>query len=491
MIEIVTAVRRNYRLLFLIPIFAFGVLSVLGSGGAGSSVEVEGCIPFVNIGPDCPSRPSASSSPPSPPPGPTPEDIIPPTTPTGFTATSVSAGGQGSIINLSWNRSSDNVVIRGYKIYRDGVYLQEVSTTSFGDSSLNSGALSCYQVAAIDGADNESAKSIKACASTAWSSSITSVGYFGFIAKTSLALDSNYHVHISYYDGTNKYLYYVANYAGTWSTWKIDSGVYGFPSLAVDASDNVHIAYTSDGIYSLKYATNASGVWAITTVDANWVGLYPALAIDPAGKAHISYYDYQNRSLKYATNASGSWVTNTIDAGYVGKFTSLALDSTGKVHISYYYEEQNKDLKYATNASGVWEISTLDSMGDMGQHTSLAIDSAGKVHISYYDAAHRDLKYATNAPGVWVTSILDAGGAAGTGWQTSVAVDSMDHIHVSYNDWGYNGLKYATNASGKWEVYPIASEPSGGSSITIDASGRAHISSQQSTDIFYSVYSVY
>lgn len=416
-------------------------------------------------------------------------DNNPPAVPNNLSAIHIT----GSAVDLSWSSSVDDFAVAGYRIYRDGIYLQSVSGASFTDTSPSLGSLYCYQVTAIDSVTNESAKSIEACASTAWPSVVTNLGYsigtVGDKGKTSLAIDSAYKAHISYYDDTNKYLYYATNNVGVWTILKIDSGVYGSPSLAVDASNKVHISYPSDGIYSLKYATNASGSWVISTVDANWVGLFPSLAIDLFGKAHIGYYDNQNGYLKYATNISGSWVVNTIDTGSVGTSTSLALDSTGKAHISY-YDALNGNLKYATNATGAWVISTIESSGDVGSSTSLAVDLADKVHISYYDATNRDLKYATNAAGTWVTSIIDVGGTFGTGWQPSLALDTTGNIYISYHDWGNDNLLYATNCSGIWKVFVLASSPNGAgaSSIKLDATGRVHISSQQSTNIIYSTY---
>ena len=120
----------------------------------------------------------------------------------------------------------------------------------------------------------------------------------------------------------------------------IDSaGVVGmYSSVAVDGNNKVHISYYDSTNMDLKYATNALGSWATATVDtAGDVGQYSSIAIDANNKVHISYYDSTNADLKYATNASGIWVLKTIDSnGSVGASTSIAVDKNKKVHIGYY-----------------------------------------------------------------------------------------------------------------------------------------------------------
>lgn len=144
-----------------------------------------------------------------------------PTTPTNLTATAASS----SQINLSWDASTDNVGVAGYKIYtdgnlaassidlsssidsssvydkatvedtddiepasyevyRDGAFVAYVETspveaaairdrnftaitdTNYSDTGLNENTQYCYSVSAYDVAGNESGKSSQACATT-------------------------------------------------------------------------------------------------------------------------------------------------------------------------------------------------------------------------------------------------------------------------------------------------------------------------------------
>ncbi|HVM98040.1 MAG TPA: DUF4038 domain-containing protein, partial [Candidatus Acidoferrales bacterium] len=92
-----------------------------------------------------------------------PPDNQAPSVPTGLTATTVSA----SQINLSWNASTDNVAVAGYQIFRDGVLIQSTPSTSFSNSGLSANTTYSYAVAAYDYANNISAQSLPASATTA------------------------------------------------------------------------------------------------------------------------------------------------------------------------------------------------------------------------------------------------------------------------------------------------------------------------------------
>ena len=86
----------------------------------------------------------------------------PPTTPANLVASAVSL----IQIDLSWDASTDDYGVTGYKIYRDGTYLKSVTATSASDTGLNPVTNYCYIVAAYDAVGNESAQSNQACATT-------------------------------------------------------------------------------------------------------------------------------------------------------------------------------------------------------------------------------------------------------------------------------------------------------------------------------------
>ena len=89
-------------------------------------------------------------------------DTQAPSVPSGLSATAVSPCAN----NLSWNASTDTVGVTAYRIFRNGDFLKAVSATSASDTGLTAATEYCYSVSAVDAANNESAQTAQACATT-------------------------------------------------------------------------------------------------------------------------------------------------------------------------------------------------------------------------------------------------------------------------------------------------------------------------------------
>jgi hypothetical protein len=87
-----------------------------------------------------------------------------PTTPGGVTAEAVST----SQIKLSWHKSTDDIGVNRYTIYRDGAELATVRgwITTYADRNLQPASTHAYAVAASDGNGNTSQRSNSAAATT-------------------------------------------------------------------------------------------------------------------------------------------------------------------------------------------------------------------------------------------------------------------------------------------------------------------------------------
>jgi len=89
-------------------------------------------------------------------------DTTPPSAPTNLTATAAS----DTQITLLWTASTDNVGVVGYDIYRNAAKIKTVTTTSYSDAGLTPGTTYTYTVKAFDAANNTSAASTPATATT-------------------------------------------------------------------------------------------------------------------------------------------------------------------------------------------------------------------------------------------------------------------------------------------------------------------------------------
>jgi glucose/arabinose dehydrogenase len=112
------------------------------------------------------SNPPAPPPVPSPPPAPPPVDTTPPTTPTNLTAVAQSA----TSILVSWNASTDESGISGYRVLRNGggTAIATVQTTKYTDTQITANTNYRYTVAAVDNAatPNVSSASVEASATT-------------------------------------------------------------------------------------------------------------------------------------------------------------------------------------------------------------------------------------------------------------------------------------------------------------------------------------
>jgi hypothetical protein len=94
-----------------------------------------------------------------------------PSVPAGVTATPLSS----SQIDLSWQAATDDTAVAGYRIFRDGAPIATVVGLDYTDTGLNPSTMHSYEVAAVDLAGNQSARSAPTTATTGAAAVLTSI----------------------------------------------------------------------------------------------------------------------------------------------------------------------------------------------------------------------------------------------------------------------------------------------------------------------------
>lgn len=98
----------------------------------------------------------------NPPPEPIWTDSTPPTAPSNLSASTAALTATTSSVLLAWGPSTDNtppVPAAGYEVFRNGIKIANVTTTTYIDPSVTSNVTYTYHILAFDAAGNRSAAS--------------------------------------------------------------------------------------------------------------------------------------------------------------------------------------------------------------------------------------------------------------------------------------------------------------------------------------------
>lgn len=324
---------------------------------------------------------------------------------------------------------------------------------------------------------------------------------------TSIALDNQNRPRVAYHDGDGADLKYASFNGTSWSAGVLESagnvGVYS--SLATNrASGAEHLTYLDGTNQELRYLARTDGIWGSSeTVDCKGsasgddVGWYASIAIDgsQSDAVHVAYYDYTNGAIKHARLDGVSWTIETVDPA-VGTFdndtnanslaqlgyTSIAVKN-GVVHIAYYDANSppaGEALHYATNKTGAWVTEVVDNDGEVGKWASIGIDGNDNLHIAYYSNKYQHAYYATRHIDAvpWSVTQLTTAGAT-NGWYNSLAIAADNTLYVGHLYKCNDALALATKpVSGAWSDGLV--EDTGGmvgynTSIALDTSGNVHL----------------
>jgi len=337
-----------------------------------------------------------------------------------------------------------------------------------------------------------------------WKWTTETVDTYG--VQTSIAIDQDQNLHLSYFSGGVKYAFRAAD-SSRWFTMGIapPAGYEElFTGLKLDSGGNPHICFTPA---VLKYAAFENHSWNTQQIDpqSGLIEYSCSLAIAADGTRHVLWYQYGNPQggyylhLKYAVLEKGAWMARTVDFDMqAGKWNCLVLDPQGNPHVSYDSFIKG-EMKYAYWDGKEWKRSVVDSPNispkgpySHGLGNSLVLNRDGKAQISYEDGelggsanSESSLKYAWEKDNSWKIDIIDNITVTGSwiGYRTRQALDPQGNPHIVYEDAG--AVKHAYWDGSKWRIQ-VVSAPGPKrhryENIAIDRVGNIYVSYQDAAD---------
>jgi hypothetical protein len=391
-------------------------------------------------------------------------------------ATSSNASWSLSTIASGTNKGSENVIAIDQLGNIHIAYYDESNNTLMYTFSMNSGETWETQSVDVGGmspsiavnpegfcfisyVDSRNGNSLKFATNINgyWTNkTIDSTSNFG---ESSIGVDANSTVYISYYDISANNLKFASNANGSWSINVIDSSasVKNGNALVVDSSNKVHIIYnTASG---LKIITNKADTWKSTAIDSEsgTGGSHISAVIGDNGTIHVSYFSTYTNTLNYAIGMEGSW--SIMEIGSAIGNSSIGLNSAGEPRIAYEHEQSgslNTTLSVAEMINGKWMISDVDING-VGPSMSMALDEYNRLHISYYSERNTGLEYAVSVVAPSEPTNLNGTRGDQTVRLTWIAPDSNGGANITnfyiYRGNSSNDLSLVAEVSGNIYVY--------------------------------------
>jgi fibronectin type 3 domain-containing protein len=255
--------------------------------------------------------------------------LFAPTVPTGLKINSTSE----TSVNISWNASTDNIGVTGYRIYRGGTFLGTSTVLSYTDNTVSAGNSYTYSVSATDGDGNESAQSTPVTAAifditapsvpsglTVTSASVNSIGLSWEVSTDNVGV-SGYRI---YRGGT--ILTSTSGLAYTDNTVSV-SNSYSYTILAYDAAGNE--SDQSSAVSASTNDTSSPSVPAglkVTSASVSSVSISWNSSTDNVGVT--GYRIYRGGTILESTSDL-TYTDNTVSAGNTYSYTVLAYDAAG------------------------------------------------------------------------------------------------------------------------------------------------------------------
>ncbi|HWB38627.1 MAG TPA: Ig-like domain-containing protein [Candidatus Saccharimonadales bacterium] len=171
-------------------------------------------------------------------------DQIAPDAPANLTST----GQTETSVDLTWDSADDDVSVTGYKVYRNGSFVEDVTDTNYTDDHLHYNTAYSYTVTAVDAAGNESVASDPYDVSTLPDTTAPTVSLTNptdgqtkaltFSVSATASDDLALSKVVFYADSTQIASLTHAPFAFNWNSYAVHNGSHIITAKAFDASGN-------------------------------------------------------------------------------------------------------------------------------------------------------------------------------------------------------------------------------------------------------------
>ena len=408
-------------------------------------------------------------------------DTIPPSVPSAFGATVISA----NQVNLSWNASTDTggSGMGGYVIYRNGAQIAASANTSYSVTNLLASTQYCFTVASYDKSSNVSGQSSQACVTTmaappAAPSSLQAVTVSD--AQINLAWTDN---------SVNESGFTIESAPTASGSWaqigSVGAGVTDYPVTGLTALTPYYFrvrAYNSVGTSAYSVIASSTtlympdvtaptvpSVLTATAASSSQINLVWNAATDTGGSGMAGYKVYEN-GTQIATVTATSYLVTGLSATTQYCFTVAAYDNAGNTSVQ----------------SSQACASTPDTTPTAPSNPSASAVSSNQINVFWQDNSNNEsgfmVEKASAATGPW-TQIGTVGANATTYANTGLTASTTYYYRIrAYNAAGDSG--YSTVASAATQSAPDTTPPSvpGGVSTTANSTSQITVKWSASTD---------
>lgn len=171
----------------------------------------------------------------------------------------------------------------------------------------------------------------------------------GTTESSSLALDGNENLHLTWLTGDVWYSYYTNN---VWSTPEnVTQGAGPWvASMCADTASNLHLAWQG---WQIMYKKHSGGVWEPTEQASPMRGGQPCIVSDLLCRPHVTFVD--SGYVAYSMRDSMGWIPPRRISDTLGNFASITCDKYGHLYVVWYGPDIAKGkLYYATYDGTAW-----------------------------------------------------------------------------------------------------------------------------------------